>query len=78
MGKIFATCGHEIPEVSAKYHTTVAEYDRVGDRVLSYQVTCLDCQENYRNWGILLESEEQEKAWLEGRLEIYDNGENAA
>ena len=63
---IIATCGHEIPEVDDQYSITCKERTREGERCLSYEVVCLKCQKLFREWDLILDTEAEEQAWLEG------------
>ena len=64
MGRIIATCGHEIPEISDKYCITRKGFTRDGLHSLSFEVVCLTCQITYRKWGEILENVEEETVWL--------------
>ena len=61
---IIATCGHEIPDNSAKYSVMCKRYNRRAIRVISHEMICLDCQGRYS--GDILDTEEEEQAWLSG------------
>ena len=63
---ITATCGHPIPEIDEKYSVTCKERTREGERCLSFEVVCLDCQKLYRKWGQILDTEAVQQAWLHG------------
>ena len=64
MGRITATCGHEIPEISDKYCVTRKRYTRDNLRSVSFEVACLECQRRYLKWGEILKDEKEEMAWL--------------
>ena len=64
MGRIIATCGHEIPETSDKYCITRKGFTRDGLHSLSFVTACLKCQGLYKEWGETLENVEEETAWL--------------
>ena len=66
---IIATCGHEIPDNDAKYSITRKGYTRENKRCLIHEVVCDNCHFLYRTWGDILDTEEEEQAWLHGKEE---------
>ena len=60
---IIATCGHE---TTATANIIRKGYTREGERCLSSEVVCQECYLKYRAWGELLDTEEEEQAWLHG------------
>ena len=57
MGKITATCGHEIPEIDDKYSITRKGLTKEGEPTVFFDVACLECQKQYKEWGEILEGE---------------------
>lgn len=73
---MIATCGHEI-EIAESAAWMDFDEDFIQDeitRVVSYGVLCDECRERYRQWGILLESEQAKQDWLCGKTE-YPKGD---
>ena len=64
MGKLIATCGHEVASLDDEYQIVRKDWDRYGNRVVSYDVVCLKCKQMYE--GDILETLEAEKEWLSG------------
>jgi len=61
---ITATCGHPIPDSSPRRHIRRKGYTRQGERAILTEVVCLKCKAKYRGWGELLDTEEEEQAWV--------------
>ena len=68
MGKIWATCGHEIStkwhdsgrgEISTKGHT------REGTRCINHQVVCQLCLNFYETEKLILKTPEEHDEWLD-------------
>lgn len=76
---VIGTCGHELSEewmdseeglVYYKEHYSDYEMDCIVNCVAFGEV-CQDCKKKYEEWGILLHNEEEQKLWLEGKLEQF-------
>lgn len=67
MGKIVATCKHELQSLEDGYCITVKDTNRLGQHVLSFMVVCPDCLVWYRENNLICYNEEQEKDWLSGK-----------
>ena len=61
---IIATCGHEIPDNSELFSATYKDYTREGERCLTTGMLCLKCKSLMMQWGDILDTEEEEQAWL--------------
>ena len=64
MGRVIATCGHEILEINDKYNIARKRYTREGLHSVSFESACLECQKHYLKWGEILKDEKEEMAWL--------------
>ena len=64
---IIATCGHEIPDNSDVYSVIIKDYTRECRQCISSVMFCLLCQELYHD--DILDTEEEEQAWLHGKEE---------
>ena len=65
MGKIRATCGHEITDewfVHNKGSIATKEHTREGQRCTSYRLVCEKCLPTYKD--IILKNKAEEKKWL--------------
>lgn len=72
LGRIYGTCGHDITEryeAGIGTSVSVARLDREGRRVISYETVCIDCKSDMQGANVLLQSVEEEDAWLCGTLE---------
>ena len=61
---ITASCGHRIPDNSEKYSVAWKSHDLKDNRVINHGMVCMECQEEYRQWGIILDTEAEEQAWV--------------
>ena len=75
---IIATCGHERPDFDEKYSITGKGHTPAGKRYLIHLVACLNCQKRYRRAGVILDTEEEEQAWVQatnqGSAQAWDVG----
>ncbi len=61
---ITATCGHRIPDNSDEYFVTRKGYGPTGNRAVISGMYCKGCKAQYRAWGDILDTEEEEQAWV--------------
>lgn len=77
IGSAIGSCGHDITdEDDADVGILVMEHTRSGERATEYCAACKGCRDMYREWGIVLENEEMERAWFSGEIdypEIHDD-----
>lgn len=66
-GKIIATCGHELKIMTLSNQIAIKEYDRMGNKVVSYIVVCDDCLVWYRMNNLILHNKEAEMRWLKSK-----------
>jgi hypothetical protein len=62
------SCGHDNKDSPDFYghNVSVAEYDRMHERCVSYKTVCERCLSMYKATGDLLHTEEQIEEWLKG------------
>jgi hypothetical protein len=69
MGKIWATCGHQISsewmssgegDIATKGHT------KEGRRCINYQVVCSKCKKWWEEEKLIFYSEEEGEEWMKG------------
>lgn len=61
---ITATCGHRIPDNSEEFSITRKGYTREDKRCLVHEMVCLKCKSMRRLYGDILETYEEQSAWL--------------
>ena len=64
VSKIFATCGHEIHHIPQR-PIAVKNVIQNGVHAISWQTLCKNCIAKYRELGLILETEKQEREWLQ-------------
>ncbi len=65
MDNIIATCGHPIDRIGNIVSWKEHDFDLgVVINSVAYGVLCDECLGLYKLWGILLETEEDERAWI--------------
>ena len=77
---IIASCGHDISDIPFEeyehYDYSVMSFAWDGTPAVECGIACKLCKENYRKWGLLLTSEEDEKAYLNGLIDYpLDTGD---
>jgi hypothetical protein len=70
MGKMIATCGHEIGlrwfhDKDSVIH--IKEFSREGQRAVSQMVVCPRCRKFYGKHRLILEDTKAEREWLKQR-----------
>lgn len=64
-GKIFASCGHEVGDVSDWHELALKDYDpNTGLPCIIYGVYCDNCTHIYMECDEVLYTSEEEEAWL--------------
>ncbi len=66
MGRITATCGHEI-ELDWAYNggtVWVKDYTRQGNHAASYRVLCPKCLDQFKKLKLVFKTEKQRMRWL--------------
>ena len=67
---VFASCYHELTEdEDLGILLSVTGYDRECERTYYYGSYCNKCAKELRDGGYVLETEEEENAWLAGTLD---------
>lgn len=66
MGKVFATCGHELQSVSEGVAINVKEFTREGGRAISHGFYCRNCARALAYEGVLATTPQEEWEWLNG------------
>lgn len=65
MGKIFASCGHEISDIP-KLPIATKETIQNGVHMIMWKVLCEECIARYRERGLLLETVKDQEDWVHG------------
>lgn len=63
MGKMYATCGHEIKKIPNK-PIAVKNVIQNGVHAISWQTLCKKCIARYRELGLLLLTVREQDEWL--------------
>ena len=64
MGKVTATCGHEIPNIGENYNVILKSWAHDNSRCISSEVACSNCIKEYQELDLLLYSEKNINKWL--------------
>jgi hypothetical protein len=64
---IQASCGHKVDDFDLIKTATTPEYNKRGERAVSYRTVCVDCYNDFKKEGALLETESDCYDWLMGR-----------
>ncbi|KKM17967.1 hypothetical protein LCGC14_1670480 [marine sediment metagenome] len=80
MGSMIGTCGHDVSEefdingfanISCAIATKDIDWDEGGfANTVSHVVYCEKCKRKAKRDGVILESEAEEHAWMDGDLKI--------
>jgi len=71
MGKVFATCGHEIVNYPEdEVFLSVMEYARTGERAVSYETCCKPCAKMLEDEGLVLHNDQEIQDWFHGKIEM--------
>ena len=70
---IIGSCGHELADTDGQdglgfpvmYQSETCDAIEGFQRSITYANVCAACKEQYRDWGILFETEGEAHAWLE-------------
>ena len=65
MGKIVATCGHEVEDFDDLHHLAFRDTDRECKPCISYGSYCKECAVYFENEGVTLSESEVENFWEE-------------
>ena len=70
---ITASCGHDISDIPFEeyehHNYTIMGFAWDGTPAVELGIACKSCKEKYKEWGILLTSEEDEDAYLKGLID---------
>ena len=64
MGESRGTCGCLVPIGTPAVY--IKDRSRVGERAISYPVLCSHCLAFYRSHRLVLDTEAEREAWLQG------------
>jgi hypothetical protein len=64
MSRIILSCGHEVYDFDHVYTIMTKSCDRYGLPAIAYQTTCGPCEDQYRQRGQILDTEQQAFEWL--------------
>lgn len=61
---IILSCGHEIDDFDHSFSVMTKYTDRRGEKALNYSMVCGPCEDRYRRFGDLFDTEQQAEEWL--------------
>jgi hypothetical protein len=62
---VIATCGHELTEKEGLGITVaIKEFDKFGDKIVSYPTLCAKCLKKYKKRKLILNSQEEIENWF--------------
>ena len=72
---IIGSCGHELDGPDGWGYDTITKSescDPIGGfgPAISYETVCKSCRDQYKEWGILFESEDAAFKWIDSVLDI--------
>ena len=65
---ITLSCGHSVDDFDDAYSVITKDFDRSGNKALSYQTMCKSCKEEYSKAKTLFVSNEAAHEWLHSNL----------
>jgi hypothetical protein len=64
MSRIILSCGHEVFDFAHAYLIMTKSQDRYGEPAIAYQTACGPCEDQYRQQGQILDTEQIAFEWL--------------
>jgi hypothetical protein len=62
---IILSCGHEVDSYDRAFYVRTKSTDREGNKAIRLSLMCGACEDQYRQAGEVLESDDAADAWLE-------------
>jgi hypothetical protein len=61
---IILSCGHEVDSYDRAFYTRTKSTDREGNKAVLLSLVCGACEDQYRQAGVILDSEDAADEWL--------------